>query len=183
MTKMKKLFSLSLVLTAVILAPLFIQQPVWAAGVTGITNGSGTPPPSSTSPGGTTQATSPSPTPSVPQCSGYSSAKCSACEAINELGSSQNCASGGSNVTSLLSVVVNILSYVVGAIAVIMIIISAIRFAASGGNATSVESAKKTLIYAIIGLAVAALAQVIIHLTLTTASKVGMIITDNHWFI
>jgi len=108
------------------------------------------------------------------QCGGgFSAAQCSAaCSGISELGTSQDCASGGSGVTNIISVGVNILSYIIGVVAIIMIIISGIRFATSGGNSSTVESSKKTLIYAILGLVLAALAQVIVHWVLNSTSTI-----------
>jgi len=109
-------------------------------------------------------------------CASYSQAKCSACAGIQDLGGSQNCASNGSSLTNFISTAVEWLTYFVGILAVIMIIVSGIKFALSGGDANSVTAAKKTLIYAIIGLLVAALTQVIIRLTLKTSTQIGPIV-------
>ena len=102
---------------------------------------------------------------------GQSNAAQSACNGIQQLDSSQSCAGGGSSIGSILKQVVNILSIVLGAIAIIMIIISGIRFATSGGSATGVTGAKNTLIYAIIGLVIAALAQVLVRWVIGTSSS------------
>ncbi len=50
----------------------------------------------------------------------------------------------------------------VGVASVIMIIIGGIRFVTSGGDSTKVNSARNTIIYAIVGIFVALLAQSII---------------------
>ena len=103
-----------------------------------------------------------------------SNATTSACSGIQQLDSSQSCgSSGGSSVGSIISDVVNILSLVLGAIAIIMIIVSGIRFATSGGGSNGVSSAKNTLIYAIVGLVIAALAQVIVHWVIGTSSNLS----------
>ena len=52
----------------------------------------------------------------------------------------------------------------VGAISVIFIIIGGVKYATSGGDADKVKSAKNTLLYAIVGLAVALLAGLIVQL-------------------
>ncbi|MCL4358015.1 pilin [Patescibacteria group bacterium] len=113
---------------------------------------------------------------SQPPSSGtsYSSAENSACSGISQLNlnGSQNCTSGSVSLTKVIRTVIQILSLVLGALAVIMIIVSGIRFATSGGDANSVSAAKKTLIYALIGLVLAFLAQVIVRLTLSTANGV-----------
>lgn len=62
--------------------------------------------------------------------------------------------------------IINILSAIVGVVAVIMIIVGGFRYITSGGNDTSVTGAKNTILYAIIGLVIVALAQVIVHFVL-----------------
>lgn len=54
--------------------------------------------------------------------------------------------------------VVNILLFIIGAIAVIMLIIGGIRYVVSGGDQTAVTGAKNTILYAIVGIVVAILA-------------------------
>ena len=79
----------------------------------------------------------------------------------------QNCDNGSSSVGKLIRTIINVLSVVIGAIAVIMIIIGGFRYITSGGNDTSVTAAKNTILYAIIGLVVVALAQIIVRFTLS----------------
>ena len=62
----------------------------------------------------------------------------------------------------ILTKAVSLLSFVIGVAAVIMIIIGGIRFIISGGDATKVATAKSTILYAVIGLAVAAMARAIV---------------------
>jgi hypothetical protein len=73
--------------------------------------------------------------------------------------------------TNLLSTIVTILSIVAGGIAVIMIVVSALRFITSGGDSNKVSSAKSALIYALIGVAIAALAQFLVHFVLYQSNK------------
>lgn len=54
--------------------------------------------------------------------------------------------------------ITSILLFVVGAIAVIMLIIGGIRYVVSGGDQNQVTAAKNTILYAIIGIVVALLA-------------------------
>ena len=54
---------------------------------------------------------------------------------------------------------ISIISFIVAVVAVIVIIIAAIRFMASQGNPQTISLARNTIIYAAIGLAVAAIAQ------------------------
>ncbi|MBX4197630.1 pilin [Candidatus Saccharibacteria bacterium] len=72
-----------------------------------------------------------------------------------------------SQINNIVHTIVNLLSAVVGIVAVIMIIVGGFRYITSGGNDTSVTSAKNTILYAIIGLVVVALAQLIVRFTLS----------------
>lgn len=70
-------------------------------------------------------------------------------------------------INNIVHTIVNLLSAVVGIVAVIMIIVGGFRYITSGGNDTSVTAAKNTILYAIIGLVVVALAQIIVRFTLS----------------
>jgi hypothetical protein len=54
--------------------------------------------------------------------------------------------------------IVNILSFVIGSVAVLMIAIGAFRYAVSGGDQAAITAAKNTILYAVIGLIVAVIA-------------------------
>lgn len=69
-------------------------------------------------------------------------------------------------INDIVTVVVNIFSLVVGIVAVIMIIIGGFRYITSGGDSGKVNSAKDTILYAIIGLVVVALAQFLVRFVL-----------------
>ena len=77
--------------------------------------------------------------------------------------------SGEPQVDSVLGDVLGILSLVAGIIAVIMIIIAAVRFMTSQGDAGKVASARTTIMYAVIGIIVVALAQTIIFFVVDKA--------------
>ena len=76
-----------------------------------------------------------------------------------------------SKITNSINVIVQLLSWVAGVIAVIMIIVAGVRFMTSGGDAGKVASARSALIYAAIGLAVAASAQLVIQFVLSTSAN------------
>ena len=92
-----------------------------------------------------------------------------ACEgvALNESGGHCNEQLATRQVNNAVSKGIEIFSFVIGVIAVIMIIISAIRFITSGGDPATVNSAKNSIIYAVIGLVIAVLAQVVVRFVLT----------------
>lgn len=62
----------------------------------------------------------------------------------------------------LIETIVDIFSLVVGIVAVIMIIIGGMKYVLSSGDSSNVTSAKNTILYAIVGLVIVALAQVIV---------------------
>jgi hypothetical protein len=78
----------------------------------------------------------------------------------------------GDTLSTKIATVINIISVVVAAVAVIMLMIGGFRYVTSGGKQESVAGAKNTIMYAIIGLVIVALAQVIVKFVLnrTTSS-------------
>lgn len=85
-------------------------------------------------------------------CSGNSSALCGA--------------SKKDDLPGIVKNVINLLFFVIGVIAVIMIVIGGIRYATSGGDSSQVQAAKNTVLYAVIGLVVAILAFAIVNFVL-----------------
>jgi len=71
-----------------------------------------------------------------------------------------------STVNTIITTVINIFSLVVGVVSVIMIIIGGLKYITSGGDSGNVSGAKNTILYAIVGLVVVALAQIIVQFVL-----------------
>jgi TRAP-type C4-dicarboxylate transport system permease small subunit len=69
--------------------------------------------------------------------------------------------------------VTNTILYIVGIIAVIMLIIGGIRYVISGGDAKKVTDAKNTVLYAIIGLVISFLAFAIVNFVITALPSGG----------
>lgn len=69
----------------------------------------------------------------------------------------------GRTVPGTLQQVTDVMIFLIGAIAVIMIIIGGIRYATSAGDQAGLTSAKNTILYAIIGLVVAFMAYAIVR--------------------
>ena len=63
--------------------------------------------------------------------------------------------------------ITNTILYIVGIIAVIMLIIGGIKYVVSGGDAKKVTDAKNTVLYAIIGLVIAFIAFAIVNFVLS----------------
>jgi hypothetical protein len=64
---------------------------------------------------------------------------------------------------SILAKATKLVSFVVGIVAVIMIIIGGLQYIMAAGDSAKVNSAKNTILYAIIGVVVAVMAQIIIN--------------------
>ena len=85
----------------------------------------------------------------------------------------QTSTSGGvTGFNKLLTEIINVVSVIVGIIAVIMIIFAGFRYITSGGASDKVGNAKNTILYALIGLVVVALAQLIVKFVLNKATGV-----------
>ena len=75
-------------------------------------------------------------------------------------------ADAGSTFNKIITLIINIFSLLVGVIAVIMIIIGGLKYITSGGDSGNIQSAKNTIMYAVIGLVVVALAQFVVRFVL-----------------
>ena len=70
---------------------------------------------------------------------------------------------GVENTDNAQTNIINYILYVAGLTSVVMIIVSGVKMTTSAGNAGAVQSAKKTLTYSIVGLAVTVLAYAIVN--------------------
>ncbi len=73
------------------------------------------------------------------------------------------CKGQGDSINSYLKTGVNVMLFLVGALAVIMIIYSGIQYVISAGDSGKVAKAKNTLTYSIVGLVIAFLAYAIVN--------------------
>lgn len=102
----------------------------------------------------------------------FSGAKQQACSGANLQNnmSAEQCeessAEAGASASSTIQNVVNVLSIIVGIAAVIMIIINGLRFITANGDSGQINSARNGVIYAIVGLVIAAMAQIIVRFVL-----------------
>jgi len=107
------------------------------------------------------QAAAPAPNPSnilSPACSTSGTGSSAVCTDV------QN-ASGHTSadpVTYRLGLIVNIIALVAGAAAVLLILVSSIKYITSAGDANKVGSAKNTIIYVLIGIVVIVAARTIL---------------------
>jgi hypothetical protein len=88
-------------------------------------------------------------------------------------GDGSNCGAEGEGdaaVQNIISTVVNILSIIVGALSVIFIIVGGLRYITSGGDSAAVQSARNTILYAIVGLLIVIFAQLIVRFVVDRAT-------------
>lgn len=67
--------------------------------------------------------------------------------------------------------IINVLIFLVGVIAVIMLIIGAIRYATSAGDANATKGAKDTILYAIVGIVVAFAAFALVNFVINSLTN------------
>ena len=91
----------------------------------------------------------------------------SAKQCIDQGLSASGTSSTPNSLSSVLTTVTNILLFLMGAISVIMIIVGGIRYATSQGDQTQMQSAKNTILYAVIGVVVSIAAYAIVSFVVT----------------
>lgn len=89
------------------------------------------------------------------QCSSGVTGSTSVCKAADK-----------DNATSMTKTIINTLLFLLGIIAVIMIIVGGVRYTTSAGDASRVKAAKDTVMYSVVGLVVALLAFAIVNFVL-----------------
>lgn len=100
------------------------------------------------------------------------SSKDESCQVLSDLGG--NCgAESDKDISGAIKTAIQVLLIVAGIIAVIMIIVGGLKYVTSSGDPQAISSAKKTIIYAIIGLVVVIFAQLIVQFVLSRSSNGG----------
>jgi heme/copper-type cytochrome/quinol oxidase subunit 2 len=92
------------------------------------------------------------------------------CQGISATGGNCNAAPAERSVNDLVAAVINIFSWIVGVVAVIFVIFGGFKYITSAGDSNKVSSAKSTIIYALVGLVIVALAQIIVVFVLNQAT-------------
>ncbi len=92
---------------------------------------------------------------------------------LDVTGAPADCKTGAgiSSFQDTLTTVINIISILVGVVAVIMIIFGGFKYITSSGDAEKVKGAKNTILYGLIGLIIVALAQIIVKFVLNQTTK------------
>lgn len=98
----------------------------------------------------------------VPAYASCGSAKACVQSGVTSAGGS----SSTTDIGTLIKTIVNLLLFILGAVAVIMIVIGGIKYTVSNGDSSAVTSAKNTILYAVVGLIVALMAYAIVNFVL-----------------
>ncbi|MEX0668674.1 MAG: hypothetical protein WD061_02995 [Candidatus Saccharimonadales bacterium] len=77
------------------------------------------------------------------------------------------CQAGQAGVGDFITAVINVLLYIVGIAAVVMLIIAGLMYTVSGGDSDRIKTAKNMIIYSIVGIVVAFAGQAIIRFVLS----------------
>ena len=96
----------------------------------------------------------------------FADAKSDVCAGIGSAAGGGGCAESGPTVNTVINAVINILRWVVGIISVIMVIVGGFKYVTSGGDSSNVQSAKNTVIYALVGVIIVAISQTLIKFVL-----------------
>ena len=86
----------------------------------------------------------------------------------------ETCAPSSSTDNTLentIKLIVNLLTLFVGFLSVVFLIFGAFKYISSGGDSGKLTAAKNTILYALIGLAIAVVAQVIVQLVIGKANQ------------
>jgi cytochrome bd-type quinol oxidase subunit 2 len=100
----------------------------------------------------------------------FGGASSEACKGVNLNDAGQCDVNSSNQVTNAIRLAVNIFSLVVGIAAVIMILVGGLKYITSGGDSANTASAKSTILYAVIGLVIVVLAQVIVRFVVSGSS-------------
>ena len=68
---------------------------------------------------------------------------------------------GSASIDGTIAAAVNIFSIIIGLVGVIMLMVGGLKYVTSQGDGGQVSSAKNTILYAIVGLVIGAMAQII----------------------
>lgn len=69
--------------------------------------------------------------------------------------------------------ITDVMLFIIGAISVIMLIIGGIRYVVSGGEAAAIQSAKNTILYAIVGVVISILAYAVVNFVVGSFAAPG----------
>jgi hypothetical protein len=81
------------------------------------------------------------------------------------------CTDNGVSLSTVAKNIIQVFAIVIGIVGVIMIMVGGFKYITANGDSSSIASAKNTIIYALVGLVVAASAQTIVWFVLDNTTK------------
>ena len=94
----------------------------------------------------------------------FADAKTQIESAVNEVGGSEN----KTDVRGFIGNIIKTMFFIVGVLAVIVIIFAGVTFVMSAGDSQTIQKAKTTIIYAVIGLIVSILSYAIVNFVVSS---------------
>lgn len=94
------------------------------------------------------------------------------CQGVGTAAGTSGCTppAGSTSVSGAITLFINTFSVIIGITGVVFIMIGGFKYITSGGDSNSINSAKQTITYALVGLAVAVMSQVIARFVLSGVS-------------
>lgn len=74
----------------------------------------------------------------------------------------------GQSVVEVIQLVTDVLIFIIGAVAVVMIIVGGLRYVTSSGEQAALTGAKNTIVYALVGVVIALMAYAIVRFIIGT---------------
>ena len=93
------------------------------------------------------------------------------CSGVQATGASDCKDANGEGLKGLVKNILNILSWIIGVVSVVMIIVGGFRYIISSGDSGQIQSAKNTILYAVVGLIIVLFAQLIVRFVIGTATQ------------
>lgn len=107
----------------------------------------------------------------IPTAEVFADSKSEICSGVNAASSGSGCTGGSTDINRVLTVALNTFSILIGIVAVVMMIVGGFKYITAGGDSGNITSAKHTIVYAVVGLVVVALAQFFVQFVLDKASN------------
>jgi Type IV secretion system pilin len=99
----------------------------------------------------------------------FADASSTVCNGVGAVVGEKDCAEkNDGGFSSLAKMALNIFAWVIGVAAVFAIIYAGLQFMIANGDASKIAKAKNTILYAIVGLVIVALSQVIVRFVITS---------------
>jgi len=81
------------------------------------------------------------------------------------------CGDNGASLDKIFKNIIQIFAIIIGLVGIIMIMVGGFKYVTANGDSSNIASAKNTIIYALVGLVIAATAQSIVWFVLSNATK------------